>query len=632
MGWLPILFYLIIGLAVMAGLGWPRRSMHAAGGLALAWILGLGATTLVIMTAALATGRLYFEIFWAILAASAGVLAWRRRDLREMFTMEILPEHEPLPQGRAGRAVYFAACGLMAAAILASIYWVMSFGLSHPLTMSDALTNFAHKARLWFDTRQLMPELLKDPEYLMYKRRYPAVIPLTEAVWSFIFGDWDGVRLKFIFITSWVAIGGLIFALLIRRTGLLAGLLGAAFWMTLPFHLTFPWGGPIDGFADLTYALALVAGVAIAAMYDRERGGAFALLAGLAAAGAMLVKQEGVIAWGLLFLYFLWRRAKWRDLAIIAGVMVFVMALNKLTVRGLPDHFEGDLSFNIGLSELLGRIAQVPGLLLAEFKTTRDWGTAFWLVMGAFLIFRTARVHWRRLISLELFMFAAILGIYMTILMFTARDFHNNFDWAFQRLFIHIVPLLCVIAFSDFRLAAVESDAAKAIEAPAAAQERAVTLADAAPLIKRCSLQGLVIIFCVAMIVMQTRENRSINNDRLEEMEEIFEADYYHPLALIVKPWKIYGKAVQLMDEDGSEKFWFHGERYFYPPKLLNLHLYPRHGIYMNVKMQEQITKVFQYGREDYIVNVPPEKYDRILHITLYKAELVTESDIGFEK
>lgn len=638
MGWLPIIFYLIIGLALLVALGLPRRSLHAAGVLALAWIVGMNTVTIVIMTAALATGRFYFGLFWIMLAACAAFLVWKRRDLRELFTLEIVPAHEVIPASRLGRGLYWAACALLAVAILTSIYWVMSFGLTHPLAMSDALTNFAHKARLWFDTRQLMPDLLKDPEYLMYKRRYPAAIPLTEAVWSFIFGGWDGVRLKFIFMTSWIAIGGLIFSMLMRRTGLLAGLLGAAIWMTLPFHLTHPWGGPIDGFADQTYALAMMAGIVIATLYDRERGWPFVVLAGLAAAGGLVVKQEGVIAWGLIFLYFLWRRAPLRHLAIIAGVMIYIMALNKLTTRGLPDHFEGDLTFNLPIAELMDRVGQLPSLLWIKLTNTLHWGPMLWFVIVAFLVFRLIRTPWRRLPSLELFVFAALAGIYMTVIMFTARDFENNFDWSFQRLFIHILPLLCVITFSDFRLAVAEQTAGagslanEAVTLAAATPQAQVTLADAAGLRRYVSLYSVIVVVCLAMILVQTRENRSIAEDRHDDIKEARKDPIVSPLGLITRPWNKYGQAIELMEKDGSEKFWFYGERHFYAPKFLNLYLYPRHGIYMSMENQMQLTRLIQYGIQEHIRDVPPTKYDRILNVSRTRIEIVEESEIGLEQ
>ncbi|GAB4318232.1 MAG: hypothetical protein Kow0059_11590 [Candidatus Sumerlaeia bacterium] len=631
MGWLPIILFTIVGLAVLTALDWPRRELHVLGVLALAWCLGIAVTTLVIMSAAVLTGRMHLWLFWVLVGAGAGWLVLHRRTAMELGTFALIPTGEPLPRREWGRYLYLPACAALAVLIGASVYWVWAVGLSYPLASSDALTNFALRGRLWFDSRELFPRLLLDPEFLMYKRRYPPGVSLIECVWSYVLGGWDGVRLKWIFLNCWAAAGALVFSALLRSSGLLAALLGAAFWAILPFHFTHAAGGAVSGFADIPFSMTLTAGVVTAGLYTPRSSMKFAALTALAMAAPLLIKQEGAVVWGLLFLYMLWRRSDWRHVGLFACLAVYVLALNKLSTRGLPAHFDHDITLSVPLSELLTRAVVMTKLFRKEFFQSLYWGGFVWPAAALLWAFRFWRTPWRRILTLETWMSGALAAVYAVVLLFTARDFEHNFDWAFERLLVHVLPVFYIAMLDGFRLqpAGACTEARHADFDPRAADSGGAGPSGSLPAARAprpAALTALALACCI-VIAVQTRDNHQWSRDRRDSIRKAMKSKDYHPLLLVREEFGMFGRASRMIQDDPAHKYWVAGHVIFYVPLLMNYYLYPGDELRMSVQTQQMTMDAWLKSSDAPVKHLPPHEYEKIIELSYYYSRFIEESE-----
>lgn len=457
MGVLPVILFIVIGTGVMAGLRAPARTLHPVGWVALAWWLGLLTTVAVLMAAAVATGRMHFWLLWVMLAAGVGMLAWKGKALYKEFNEALhshATHHRPEPWFKTAVLVLSVVVAILAAR---NVYYVVSVGASYPLVSFDAINNFAHKAQMWYATGDLQPEPLRDPEYLMYKRRYPPVISAGEALWAYALGGWDGQRVKWMFLACWLSVGALAWAALRRRGNALTAWLGAGLWLCVPMNLTYFFGGAISGFADVPQGMAFLAAAIVAGELFGGNGEnklvrdwRMTALVGLLLAGTFWIKKEGLVFWGAMAAVLLWRRAGLGRVGAMAAMAAALYAINALAIRGLPDFLEKDITLDLPLGEIWGRIRIFPALLAEELDRGNNWGGELWGLYGAVWLYKLWRVPARRWVTRELFAFAAMAAVFAAILILTIHSYGRNFDWAFERLIIQIVPLLIVATFSDF--------------------------------------------------------------------------------------------------------------------------------------------------------------------------------------
>lgn len=458
MGILPIIIFLIIGAGILAALKPPARTLHPAGWIALAWWLGLLATTNVVMAAAVMTERMHFWLMWVMLAVGIGLLIWKGRALAHEFKAALSdnsPHHHPVEPWF--KTAVFALSVIVAILAARNVYYVANVGTSFPLVTFDAINNFGHKAQMWYETGDLQPAPLRDAEYIMYKRKYPPVVSMGEALWAYALGGWDGQRVKWMFAACWLSVGALVWAALRRRGNALTAWLGAGLWLCVPMNLTYFFGGAISGFADVPQAMAFVAAAAVAGELigggdkDKRRDdwGAV-ILAGLLLAGAFWIKKEGLVFWAAMMGILLVRRAGLARLGAMAGIAAALYAINALATRGLPDFLEKDITLDLPWVEIWGRVKLYPALLAEELDRGNNWGGELWAIYGAVWLYKFWHVPARRWVTRELAVFAAMAAVFSAILILTIHSYGRNFDWAFERLFIQILPLLIVATFSDF--------------------------------------------------------------------------------------------------------------------------------------------------------------------------------------
>ncbi|GAB4318219.1 MAG: hypothetical protein Kow0059_11570 [Candidatus Sumerlaeia bacterium] len=446
---LPIPVFLIIGFGALALMRPPARTLHPVGWAALAWWLGALLTAVVLAAGAVITRRFHFWLVWMLAAGGLGALVWKGgglwREARAAWNGPVLDDGPAW----ARRAAWIISAALAVFAAQ-NVYFTFSVGSSYPLISFDAINNFAHKAQMWFTTRELFPEPLLDEEYLMYKRRYPPVVPVIEALWAAMGGGWDGRRVKVFFLICWLSVGVLVWARLRRNAPAVTAWLGAGLWLAVPMNQTYLFGGAISGFADVPLAMAFMAGAAAADELRRRRDWPAAVLAGLLLAGAFWIKKEGLLFWGAAMLYLLWTRAGVLRLGAVVAIAAVFFALHQLMVRGLPSFLERDVTLALAPSEILARVQLFPTLVLEELGRSANWGRELWFIYAVVWIYKLWRLRWRRWLSLELWLFGAMAVAFSAILILTIHSYGRNFDWAFERLLIQILPLFIAGTLAGF--------------------------------------------------------------------------------------------------------------------------------------------------------------------------------------
>lgn len=447
MGWLPIILFILVGTGVLRALGEPRKSLHPLGFVALAFWVGALSSVFTATLIAVVTGRFYFEIVWLLAALAMAACVWR-----PSFWKQYLLEWRPLPDRRMLRSpqCWFEALGT--AAVLIFIAKNLSYGVdvatNYPLTALDATGNFALKARLWFDSRELFPAPLMNPEYLMYKRTYPPVISGGEAMWAAILGEWDDRQIKWFFSACWMAAGGLIFAALRERGARLAAWLAMAFWFAFPVNIAYHWGGAIDGYADTPLAMSFAA-AALAMGWAARRPTRWRdiIVLAILLGGAFWIKKEGIVLFAAVLGWLAWRRTAPRYLAGMAAIGALFYIVHWRTTIGVPNFLEKDVSLSLPLAELMARLRQFIPMFFNELGKDNKWGSNIWPVFAALWGLKLLYAPRRRWLGRDALFFAVLGAAYSVILLFTMFDFERNFDYAFERLFIQILPFLILATF-----------------------------------------------------------------------------------------------------------------------------------------------------------------------------------------
>ncbi|GAB4316495.1 MAG: hypothetical protein Kow0059_09000 [Candidatus Sumerlaeia bacterium] len=445
MDWLPIILFLLIGLGTMAACDSVSPRVPLPGLAALAFWTGAMTATLLLIAVAVATGRFYFWLVWVLAAACVVVLVWRRGILIERFrTIHIATDQNSL--------LMSASCLPPIGFSAWNIYHSAKYHFQFEIISFDAIGNFAMKAKLWFHTHQLIPEQLKNPDFIMFKRRYPPIVPLSEALWAYLGGGWDGVALKWFFLACWISVGLLIFALVRLRANALSGWLAAAVWFAIPINIEFVWIGALTGYADVPLALGFLAvSLMLGECREDRRWGAVVLL-GLLLGAAFWTKKEGIPFALAALAYMAVNRRPWRHWAALAAMCLLFAGFHWLSVRGLPAYFEKDVSFNLPGFEIRYRLSQLNRLLHNEFGKEDRWGERLWGILILVWGFKLLKLewNWRTLFPRELFFFLFMGAVYSMVCVFTIFHFQRNFEYLFERLMLQIYPLLLVATFSGF--------------------------------------------------------------------------------------------------------------------------------------------------------------------------------------
>ncbi|HLW13323.1 MAG TPA: hypothetical protein VKU81_11550 [Casimicrobiaceae bacterium] len=453
--WLGWLLAWAIGVAALLALRGPSTSITRPGEFAFivgcGWFVGQFFVTLWMRLLAIAHvpfGIVAIGAPLAALAALAAWIAWRRHgqvSLRDMKAALRVTRNVDLANEH--RVLWFALLGWLA----------LRFGLllievlRRPLYPWDAWTQWATKARVWYDLRTIVPfggesAWLAAPVGSVYydaAPNYPGTVPLTQ-VWSAtLLGRWDDALINLPWWLTAVAFGFALYGFLRQaRMGPLAALLGTWLALSLPIldaHVA------LAGYADLAMSTYLTLTALSSLRFVRTRDRADLVLALVLAAACVVIKNPGKV-WLLVLIpgiLVAWLPRYGLRIAAacfaVAAIGALVLTRIGLTILGYHLQLEFDMPWN-GLSE--------------AYFTFANWHLLFY---GALAV---ALLGWRHLLSRELAPLTIIVAAGVAFLVF-GFAFTNARLWVedqstVNRATLHLAPLIVVwmlMAFREWSLA-----------------------------------------------------------------------------------------------------------------------------------------------------------------------------------
>ena len=385
-------------LATYAGVLWPLEValatavVLAAGGLllhlaaslgyratdaeawALAWLLGMGATTVALLGMSAAGVRLGTQIvLWSLAVSGTWVVILLRRS-----GVVVRSPSSPASRQEPRAVVAVAHAGLVAW-LGVNVTLVALLAMGRPLEAWDSWAVWGVKARAIWSTEGIPPAVYADPSRASTLPAYPLLVPLAEAWYYGWLGAPDDRLAGVPALAFYLALIGLSYAA-VRRDGrrVLALAAGAAIASLAPIAL-----GAGLVYADVPLA-AYVLGAATLFRVWRNGAPRGALLVAALCAGLMpWTKREG---WVLLLALcaaaaLLGRsdRRAWRGTgALIAGALALAgpWALF-VALRGLPDV----VYLPFVPATLVGNIARVPVVARLALSALTDlpW-SGLWLL------------------------------------------------------------------------------------------------------------------------------------------------------------------------------------------------------------------------------------------------------------
>jgi hypothetical protein len=448
--WIGWLLAWALGFAALLALYRPSTAIARPGGIALiagcGWFVGQFFVTLWMRLLAVAHvpfGTVSIGMPLVALAAIAAWIAWRRHghaSLRDVKTaLRVRPNSD---LANEHRIFWFALLGWLA----------LRFGLllievlRRPLYPWDAWTQWATKARVWYDLRTIVPfggesAWLAAPVGSVYydaAPNYPGTVPLTQ-VWSAtLLGRWDDALINLPWWLTAVAFGFALYGFLRQaRMGALAALLGTWLALSLPIldaHVA------LAGYADLAMSTYLTLTALSSLRFVRTRDWADLVLALVLAAACIVIKNPGKV-WLLVLIpgiLVAWLPRHGLRIAAacfaVAAIGALVLTRIGLTILGYHLQLEFDMPWN-GLSE--------------AYFTFANWHLLFY---GALAV---ALLGWRHLLSRELAPLTIIVAAGAAFLLF-GFAFTNARIWVedqstVNRATLHLAPLIVVWMLMTFR-------------------------------------------------------------------------------------------------------------------------------------------------------------------------------------
>jgi hypothetical protein len=451
-----------LGVALLAALPGVAGAREEPG--ALAWQVGcgwfVGAFALTLWMRALSMLGVPFGIVsigapLAVLAAALGAVAWRSSDrlpgnaLRKIGRS--LAGADLVGWRRAVWLVLLAWIALRFCLLLAEVWW-------RPLYPWDAWTQWATKARTWFELKRLVPFVdaadffqSQTDVYFDAAPHYPATVPLFQVWAATLIGRWDDARVNLPWWIIGVAFGLAIFGFLRQqRIAALPALLGAWLVLSLPIldvHVA------LAGYADLPMAAYFTLGAVALLRALETRSVRDAALALLLIGACTMVKNPGIIWVLTLIPGVILAKLPRNGLRIVAlcfavvAAVVLVLARSAVSILGYRLHFDFDLPV---------------GALFDAYFTFGNWHLLWYGVLAA------AAFGGRHLLSRNLAPLTVVTAAGVSFLLF-GFAFTNAGQWVedqstVNRATLHLAPLLVLWMLLVFR--ALAAPAASAI-APA---------------------------------------------------------------------------------------------------------------------------------------------------------------------
>ena len=439
-----------LGVALLVALSRRATSWNEPGELAWAlgcgWFAGAFLLTLWMRVLAAVTAHFGILVIGAPLAAVTGALVWFdwRRTGAGLGTALRRAAGELTGRGLDDprRALWLAVLGwlgLRFVLLLAEVLW-------RPLYPWDAWTQWATKARVWFELKTMAPfvtasdwlQAMTPGVYFDAAPHYPATVPLTQVWAATLLGRWDDALVNLPWWLTGVAFGFALYGFLAQqRFGALTALLGTWLALSLPIlnvHIA------LAGYADLAMATYFTVAVLASFRWIRTRDWADAGLALLLLSACVVIKNPGKI-WVLTLLpgliaALLPRYGLRVATACLGGaaVLAVIFARSELIVLGYRLHLEFTLPWRA---------------LVDAYFAFGNWHLLWY---GAIAV---AILGWRQLLSRDLAPFTVVIAAGLMFLLF-GFAFSNASMWVedqstVNRATLPLAPLIVVWMLLAFR-------------------------------------------------------------------------------------------------------------------------------------------------------------------------------------
>jgi hypothetical protein len=448
--WLGWVLVWACGAALVA-LVYARSELIAGEG-ALAFVVGfgwfLGQFLLTLLMRALSAMGAAFGVasIGGPLLLTTVLAAWLavRRNRGNMAALVRDAPRRSFGMGLAGaqRAAWLALAawlGIRLALLLLEV-------LRRPLYPWDAWTQWATKARVWFELRRMAPfvpfsEWLAAPAGSVYvdaAPHYPATVPLTQTWSATLLGRWDDALVNLPWWLSGVAFAFALYGCLRQlRFGALAALAGTWLVLSLPILDTHV---ALAGYADLPMAAYLTLAALSWLRFVRTREWHELAMACVLSAACVTIKNPGIV-WVVMLLPGIvtaWLPRRGRMLAAIAFAVAAAAALvlteTSVTILGYRLQLDYDMPWR--------------GLFDA-YLAYANWHLLFYGALAVTVL------GWRRLLQPEVAPLTIIVAFGIAFLLF-GFAFTNARLWVedqstVNRATLHLAPLIVVWTMVAFR-------------------------------------------------------------------------------------------------------------------------------------------------------------------------------------
>lgn len=432
----------LLGIALLLALGWPAPRDEARGTAALRLGYGVLVGWLLLTLWMRAVSAVGAPFGWASIGAplivvTAALLAFAARAgrLRISDARTILIGLLHPAMGGWRRVMWTAIIAWLAwrfALLAAEIAW-------RPLYPWDAWTQWATKARVWYELGHIVPFVRADewlagvPGYYDVAPQYPATVPLLQVWTSISLGRWDDAAMNWPWLFILIALVFIVYGSLrdadITPLGVLVGSYLVASLPLIDTHVA------LAGYADLPMAAAYTGAALALHRWTRSRDSRDAGMALFLAFCCVLIKTPG-IAWALTLLFGAWvalfPRRGMRTVLIafaITALVLLALALNETVILGYR--------LNVDFEPQWRSLAEA-------YLLFGNWNLMWYAVIALALL------GWRRLKEPRLAPLAVVIGAGLAFL-FVVFGFTNAAAWVadqttVNRATLHLAPLLVVFS------------------------------------------------------------------------------------------------------------------------------------------------------------------------------------------
>jgi hypothetical protein len=411
-----------------------QPGLSSPGGLAVAFLVGAAASTLIAFWVSLVAPRWALTATLGLIAIALltvvlrqGRAAWKERRRFSLPAPQVRPWAYPL-----GILVLLDAALLLQSVLRSQVGW-------------DGLFVWGIKARYFFSFGGVPEAFFADPSREWSHLDYPFLVPLSEALLYRAAGRADE-RLALLLAAAFVlCLLLLIYDLARAWRGPELALVACLVLLTVPAM----WVMAGQGLADLPLAVFLLAGGGLASRWFEDRGRIRdLLLAGLLLTLAVWVKREGLLVWAAAAAaVVLWslgaslprRRLVWAPtLAYLAPVLLLVPWVVEVSRHHLVDRSYARFGF-AWLAQHSDRLPAVTQALGSELATFVSWGLLWLLVVAAAVLNPPLRSPSRAM--LLWLMAAQLLSLPLIYTFSTWVPYTDHVMFSIPRLVFQVMPL-----------------------------------------------------------------------------------------------------------------------------------------------------------------------------------------------